>query len=216
MPFELIVSILISFILLKTPFIGKYISLIGTLIHEVGHALITLLTFGEVQKIKLFSNSAGEAWSSNRHWISKMLTNIAGYPAASISSYLLLYLIKNKQYEYILLFFIAIFTFSLIFWIRNLYGIFYVITFLSLLSIMIRVGNTKLIEVILLFITCTIWTDSILSSLHIFKASFVDYKNSGDALNLAKATLIIPTPIWGTFFLLQALFFAYKGLLLFM
>lgn len=213
---KLIIFISIAFVLLKTPLIGKYIAVINTLIHEVGHALVAMLTFGKVDKIKLFANTSGVAWSSSKFWVGRVLTSLAGYPIASATSYLFLYFIRNQKYMYILVIIIAILVFSLIFWVRNIYGFFWIITFLGSITIIINSGNMNLIENILLFISCILFVEAISSAFAIFKLSFIDPKNAGDATSLSRSIILIPAPIWGILFFAQSLLFGYGGIKLFM
>ena len=76
---KIIVYILIAILLTKLPIVGKYFALINTLIHEIGHQLASMVTFGKAHKIHLFANTEGLAFSSHRFWIGRVLTTLAGY-----------------------------------------------------------------------------------------------------------------------------------------
>ena len=75
---RLALFLLLAFILLKVPVLGKYVSVVYTVFHEFGHALVSKLTGGHIEKIELFHNSEGVAWSSNRFWLGRVLTGLAG------------------------------------------------------------------------------------------------------------------------------------------
>lgn len=212
---KLVIFIIIAFILLKIPVIGKYVAVVNTLIHEVGHALVSKLTFGSVDKIELFSNTEGTAWSSSRFWIGRVLTSLAGYPAASATGFLFLYLIYNQKYIYVLIILLVVLIFSFIFWIRNLYGLFWVITFSAFIVALIMYNNTILTENVLLFITSIIFVESITSAFTILKLSITQPTNAGDATNLWKSIIFIPSPVWGVLFFSQSLVFGYMGIKLF-
>lgn len=212
---KFIIFIIIAFILLKMPVIGKYIAVINTLIHEVGHALVAMFTFGKVEKIELFANTSGTAWSSSRFWIGRVLTSLAGYPFASATSYLFLYLIINQKYIYVLGILLIMLVFSFILWVRNLYGFFWIITFLVFMNGLIIYDNATLTYNILLFITTIIFMESISSAFDIFKLSFTQPTKAGDATSLWKSIIFAPSPIWGTFFFVQSLLFGYLGIRLF-
>ena len=213
---KLIIFIVTAFLLLKLPIIGRYIAVINTLIHEVGHALASKLTFGEVDRIELFSNTEGTAWSSNRFWIGRVLTSLAGYPTASATGFLLLYLIYNQKYLYSLIILLGILIFGFVFWIRNLYGLFWVMSFSSLIIWIVIYDNAILTESILLLITSIIFVESITSAFTIFRLSITQPGNAGDATSMWKSIIFIPPQIWGFLFFLQSLFFGYLGVSLYM
>lgn len=207
---KLSVFVVIAFLLLKTPVIGTYVSLVNTLIHEVGHALMTVVTFGKIAKIELFSNTEGTAWSRHRFFIGGVLTSLAGYPAASATAFLFVYFAVNTQYDYILLGLLGVLVVSALFWIRNLYGILWVTTFGSAFTYMLWLDNAVLSENVALFLTAILFIASITTAFDILKISVKTPRDSGDASNLANA-IFIPAQIWGLLFFAQSLAFAYFG-----
>lgn len=213
--YKIVAFIGIALILLKIPIIGKYVAVVNTLVHEVGHATMSVLTGGSVEKIELFANTEGTAWSSNRFWLGRVLTSLAGYPAASGTALVYLCLIKHELYLYVLISLVFILIVSFIFWIRNIYGFFWVISLMLLFGVLIFYGNDVVIENVLLLITSIIFVESILSAFTIFMLSFSQPTNAGDATNLWKSVIFIPSPIWGSFFLAQSLVLGYIGLKIF-
>lgn len=207
---KLAVFTLVALLLLKTPVIGKYVSLVNTLIHEVGHALMTILTFGKVAKIELFANTEGTAWSRHRFFLGGVLTSLAGYPAASATAFLFVYFAVNAQYDYILLGLLGVLVVSALFWIRNIYGILWVATFGSAFTYMLWLDNPVLSENVALFLTAILFIASVTTAFDILKISVKTPRDSGDASNLANA-IFIPAQIWGLLFFAQSLAFAYFG-----
>lgn len=176
---------------------------------------MAVLTFGKVEKIELFANTEGTAWSTSRFWIGRVLTSLAGYPAASATAFLFLYLISNQNYFYVFVIIVFVMVFSLIFWIRNFYGAFWVITFTATFVTLIWYGNQTLNENILLFITSIILVESVFSAFDILKLSFMKPTDAGDTTNLWKSIIFIPSPVWGILFFVQSLAFGYLGINLF-
>ena len=214
--FKLILFLILAFILLKIPILGKYVSVINTIFHEFGHALVSKLTGGHIEKIELFHNSEGVAWSSNRFWLGRVLTGLAGYPFASGVSYLFLYLIDKEMYMYVHIILLSVIIFSFIFWIRNLYGLLWAITIIALLFSLVNLGNPLLTENVLLLITSIIMVESIVSSFTIFALSFNQPFDAGDATLLWKSVILIPAPIWGALFFIQAVVIGCLGINIFM
>lgn len=205
--------VLIALLLLKTPVAGKYVSLVNTLIHEVGHALVTILTGGKVAKIELFANTEGTAWSRHRFFFGGVLTSAAGYPAASGTAFLFVCFAVNGDFQYILLGLLAVLVVSALFWIRNLYGILWVATFGSAFTYLLWLDNAVLSENVALFLTAILCVASVTTAFDILKISVKTPRDSGDASNLA-TQLWIPAQFWGVLFFAQALAFAFQGMLL--
>lgn len=81
---KILLFLVLAFILTKLPYAGKYFAVANTLIHEVGHQLASLGTFGKAHHIQLFSNTEGLALSSHRFWLGRFITALAGYVFASL------------------------------------------------------------------------------------------------------------------------------------
>lgn len=202
---KLLIFIVIAFLLLQTPALGKYVSLLNTLIHEAGHAIMALLTGGRVSKIELFANTEGTAWSSNRYWFGRVLTSFAGYPAASLTAFFFLYFTRTGNYPVILGILLGVLLITAVFWIRNLYGIFWVLTFGAAFIGMLWLDNPMLSENVSLFLTAVLSVASITTAFEILILSFKRPMDAGDATNLWRSIVFIPPQIWGLFFFLQAL-----------
>lgn len=195
----------VSAILLRIPVLGTYIAVVDTLIHEIGHALMSLVTGGKVTKIELFASTEGTAWTNSPTWVGRILTSAAGYPFASGMSFVFLYLIKQEDYTLMIIVLLAFLLLGFIFWlrnigfliIRNLYGIFWLLTFSGLFGGLLYVNNPVLTQHVLLFLTAILFVQSIISAFVIMKLSFKKPKDAGDATNLGRSIIIIPTQVWG-------------------
>jgi len=208
------VYIILVFLLLRVPVIGRYIALLNTLIHELGHAVVTTLTGGKVDKIQLFANAEGKAWSRN-HWFGALLTTAAGYPAASATAFLLLYLIHQANYLLVMIIFTGILLISFLLWIRNIYGFLWVISFGALFSTLYFTNNEFLIPHVCIILTVIILVESVTTALDVLILSIRTPKQAGDASGMARATFIIPAPVWGVLFFAQSLVFAWFGVQLY-
>ncbi|GGM42722.1 hypothetical protein GCM10011351_30830 [Paraliobacillus quinghaiensis] len=209
---KLALFIILAVFLTQMPFIGPYFSIVNTLIHEAGHAIMSLVTGGDVQSIALFSNTEGATLVSNRYWLGGFMTSIAGYVFASYMAYLFLTLIYKRKSRYVLLIFLGLLLISLIFWIRNLYGLFWIITIIAVFSWVLARGSKRILDYFALFIASLVLVESVTSAFEIMFLSFVSPSNAGDATTLANMTFLIPALVWGIAFFVQALFFARLGL----
>ncbi|WP_226037502.1 M50 family metallopeptidase [Aquibacillus saliphilus] len=209
---KLILFIIFAVLLTQMPVIGKYFSIVNTLIHETGHSLMAIITGGKVQSISLFSNTEGATLASHRFWLGSFLTSAAGYVFSSFTAFLFMVLIYKRRSGYVLSILLAILVISLLFWVRNLFGLFWIITIIAAFSWVLWKGSKTALENLALFFASLLLVESITSSFEIMYLSFVSPMSAGDATNLAKATFIIPTQLWGIIFFLQSLFFARLGL----
>lgn len=203
----LVIWITIAFIFTKIPIVGKYISVINTLIHESGHALASLLTSGRVYSIKLFANTGGLVTTGSTNWFSRVIVALFGYVSSSLSSYLFFYFIVNERSSYILYFLMVLILVNLFLWIRNVYGIFWLTTFFLVIVLLLKT-DTIMENYFIYFIASIVLVQSIETAFTIFKLSIKNKKEAGDATNLAKLTFI-PASVWGLFFFVQSLYFGY-------
>ena len=87
--------IIFTLLFIKIPLIGKFFKVINTVIHELGHAIVSLLLSGKVQKIELFSSSEGVTVTQcSRPW-KAFFISLSGYPFASVVSYIFFYFLSQ-------------------------------------------------------------------------------------------------------------------------
>ncbi|NRF96122.1 M50 family metallopeptidase [Paenibacillus frigoriresistens] len=205
-----LICIYLSIAILTTyiPFIGKYMAVANTLIHEASHCLIALLFSGKVHSISLFSDTSGVATVSTRNWLSRVLVSYAGYTGSSSAAIGLYFALFKGRYELILISFILLLIVCLLFWIRNLYGFIWTISFVCIIGFIVYKDFSILILHVSFLLSAIVLAQSVSSSFIILKLSLRDSKNAGDATSLANATFI-PAQLWGLLFFVQSLYSAY-------
>ncbi len=208
------ILLVVSLTLIRLPYIGIYFRIINTLVHESGHAFVALLTCGNLSRIELFADTSGTATTISKNKLYNFLISIAGYPVSSIVAYLFFRLIKFEHYEFILYSLAFLVVVNLIFFVRNKYGIFWLITFAAILFLLFYYGSDYAKYCFTVFFACVILSDSIVSTLILLGLSFKDGKKAGDAANL-KTITHIPSFIWALLFVSQALFFTYETVILY-
>ena len=203
------ITFLLTIAVLAIPLVGKFFKVLNTMLHESGHALMSLLFSGRVVSISLFTNTAGVAVTQSQSWIGRVFVSIAGYPFSSCIAYLLFTWYLHGKWQWVLYLFIGFCVVNLLLWVRNLYGVIWLIGFLSVLSLFLFVDFTWKSYGIL-FLIFIVYAESVTTSWTILRLSFRTPKEAGDASNLARATKI-PSIVWGTFFFLQSLYFVTLG-----
>ncbi|NBI30023.1 M50 family metallopeptidase [Chengkuizengella marina] len=208
MRLKLFVMSIITVILMYVPFIGTFLRVINTMIHETGHALLTLFTNGDVTRIELFSNLEGVTFTKYSTWISGFLSGISGYVFSSIIAFLCILLWKKGKYKWMIHLLLYISVINLVFWVRNLYGILWLVCFIPLLIYLLIQKSQRLLESIALILSILLITTSFMSTIDILVLSFISPNRAGDATFLNSITYI-PALIWGILFFLQAFLFLY-------
>lgn len=209
---KVLVFLVLAIILTKLPIAGKYFAVANTLIHEVGHQLASILTLGKAHEIHLFSNTEGVAYSSHQFWIGKFITGLAGYVFSSFMACTFFFLIFKGRYSVVIYILLAILGVSLLFWVRNVYGFFWIITFTAAFVWLLWKAEGLIIEYVVLFLVSIIFIESITSAFEIMYISFKTPLQAGDATSLARLTLLIPAQAWGILFFVQALYFGWLAM----
>ncbi len=198
----------LALVLVRMPFIGKIFKVFYTMIHELGHALMTVLTSGEIISISLFSDTSGNTITKSKGKLGQFFIAMAGYPIAAIFSFLFFYLIHDEKINMVLFIFAGIALIELTFWIRNMYGILWLVIFAVSLVFVYRMENNIYAYAICTFFSSILLIESLISGFQLFYISIKDPLNAGDAENLKKITLI-PAFFWSLLFLSISVFFAY-------
>lgn len=207
---KFLLFIILAVLLANIPIIGNYVGMVNTLVHESGHALIALIG-GEVHQISLFMNTEGVTYTSHSSWLGGFFTGGAGYVASSLTAFLALWLIYQKKYKILIGILIGLLLMNVIFWVRNPYGIFWLLSFGAGFLLLLYKGSNELIQNCLLLITSILFVEAISSAFTILLLSFSQPHAAGDATGLAQSTLFIPAQVWGIVLFAQSLFFVWLG-----
>ncbi|RDY71015.1 M50 family peptidase [Halobacillus trueperi] len=208
MKLQVFSALILALLLTQLPVVGKYFAILNTMIHESGHSLMALITGGEVRRISLLPNTSGFALTGHTSWIGQVLTSMAGYVFASFFAFVFFFLISRGQYKWMIYILMAFLAINLLFWVRNVYGLFWILTFGAGFLWLLRTGHEQVVQYVLLFLASLVLVESVTSAFEVMWISFVSPGQAGDAANLAKATAFIPAPLWGLAFFVQALYFA--------
>ncbi|MFG6146712.1 M50 family metallopeptidase [Halobacillus sp. B23F22_1] len=207
MKLQIIISLILAFLLTQAPLIGKYFAMLNTMIHETGHSLVALLTGGEVRNISLFPNTSGVTMTGHSSWLSQLLTSLSGYVFASFVGYFFFYLIIKGHYRWMVYILMALLLINVLFWVRNIYGIFWLVTFGAGFIWLLRTGHQTVIQYVLVFIACLVMVEAVSSAFEIMLLSLFSPSQAGDAANLARIVPFVPAPIFGFMFFGQAAYF---------
>lgn len=204
---EFMLAILFAVILIQFP----YIRILNTLIHETGHAVIALIG-GHMETISLLENSEGVTYGKQPIWLVSVITSAAGYFFSSFVAFIAFSLIHKQKQIWLIDLLLGILFLNLLLWVRNLFGIIWLISFVFGFLILLIKATQAVRNTVVLVMASVLLVDSLLSAYEVMILSFFHPKFAGDAANLAQLTSIIPVHIWGILFFTQAIVFLIIGL----
>jgi hypothetical protein len=194
------IILLICLVLTRIPVAGKYFRGVNTLIHEAGHAFMTLLVSGEVISVNLFADTSGTTVTKAGKKVLQFLIAVAGYPFSSLVGLLFLFLLARGYPLYVLFILTSITLLLMVLSIRNAYGLFWAGTSSLINLLLIYYDHGTGVFLASTFFTLIILVDSLVSTVILFVLSIKDPKKAGDAANLQKFTKI-PAVIWSIIFM---------------
>lgn len=200
--------IALGLILTRIPFIGKYFRLYTTFIHEMGHAIMALLTRGKVYQIHINPDTSGLAFTGTRGRVSRILVSIIGYPFSIIISVVMLKMVYEGNSRSVLIgviFFMAIGTF---FWVRNNFGFVWAHISIAISLVLLFYTNPTMIDIYVKTMVGIVFVESILTTIVLFKITLRNKEQATDSKNLREATGI-PEIVWSTLFLVFAVYMSY-------
>ena len=201
--------IVIAFLLPRIPVIGKFFNIINTMCHELGHALMALMFEGKVVEIQVCRDTSGETTTKSKSGVAAFFVSIAGYPFAAAVGLLCAYLLSLGYGSWIVIGLSILFLFMLLLWVRNLYGVLWVILFCLLNGVLVFYFKKPLyIEIAAWFYTLMIILESVWSSLVLLYLSVFHADEAGDAANLRNATHV-PAFVWALLFVAFSGWMAY-------
>lgn len=195
-----------AFVVSRIPFLRVYLSLCYTLLYEV--ICVLCLKGGLGQKIKLHKDGSGQITNQVHSPFKTALIAYAGYTGTSLTAIGLFYLVSRGSYQFIIYLFIGLLVLSLLLWIRHLFGLFWALSWVSLLTVPIYFSYGLVIMHISIFLASIILTQSILHAFHLCRQSFMRRKNPARTAALVQGALI-PAVIWGIVLLGQSLYAGY-------
>jgi len=184
-----------SFLIQRVPFIGRYLRTLNTLLHESGHALAALLTSGEVMTISIDSDTSGLTKTKSNSRFSAIIVSAAGYPFAAAFSSLLVALAISRQPQLVFFILLSIMLINLALFVRNTYGIFWLVISLIFILILYWKANETVFTYSAIVLSIISLTESVTSGFALIALALKNSSKAGDATNLARLTSI-PAAIW--------------------
>ncbi|WP_248929544.1 M50 family metallopeptidase [Paenibacillus hamazuiensis] len=184
---------------------------LDTMIHEFGHALVTLALSGKVMYIELFVDHSGVTYSMVTKSWSLIPISLAGYATASLFAMFLFISYAEGRQRLGLQLITLIAVVCLLLFVRNQFGIFWLIGFIALNIVMLALAPRWLLHFYYLLLAFLSLEESVFGPLTLAVSAYLDPSKAGDATNLARTTGI-PAIAWGALFSLFALWCAKRAI----
>lgn len=189
---------LATLILLFTPYIGEVLRSFNTMMHESGHAIMSLLMGGEVNQIELYGNTEGVTESMIGGGFASILVSLSGYLATTAMMVVMVWMIKREKYTILFYLIAALSIINLVFWIRNIYGFLWITALVGFLSYIVF-KKKEWIKATLYSMATIVVIDATRSVLDILYLSYKYPKEAGDATGLSEITML-PVLVCGVVF----------------
>ncbi|GGD95381.1 M50 family metallopeptidase [Paenibacillus nasutitermitis] len=172
---------------------------VDTLVHELSHALVTLVLSGKVMYIHLFSNQAGVTYSSYTEQWMTIPISLAGYMGSSLFSLLLFLLYARRKEKAGLIIAAVLAVAGVALFVRNGYGMTWCAGFAALTAVIAAMAPIWLRHGYYLLIAFIVLVESVISPFVILSNAILSTGSAGDAANLGKATFV-PAFVWALLF----------------
>lgn len=216
-PLPLWVSLGVALACVFIPYVGKVSEWFSTIIHEVGHAVTSLITGGGIHSIKLRANGSGETNTLSSvgffSWFRRIFVLFSGYSAPLYLGLFLLWAVKSGHTQ--IAFYVVLGTaiLTLIF-IRNFFGILIVLLYFGYLALNLFINNGALMSVGLVLLAFILIARGIVDLVEAARIVFSGQGNS-DFDFMAQSTFItIPAQVWYVVYVLGvSVIFAFFAIL---
>lgn len=193
---------------------SDWFRVLDTMVHELGHAVMTLFMSGRVLRIELNPDHSGVTYSilGSTGW-SQVAVSLAGYISASLFAIALFYGYYKQKQAAGLVVVTALAIAMIVFFVRSGYGLRWLLIFIVVNVLFYLIGGRiRNFYYLLLAFLCL--EESVMGPFTILVRSLTAPGQAGDATNLGTIT-IVPAFGWALLFLVISLFCALAALQLF-
>jgi hypothetical protein len=183
---------------------------LDTMVHEFGHAAVTLALSGKVMYIELYSDQSGVTLSTITKSWAIVPVSLAGYMTASLFAWFLFSAYARGKQRLGLQVMAVLSILSLVLFVRNGYGVMFLVGFIVLTVIVLALTPKWLRDFYYLLLAFLCLEESVFGPFSLILYAMRNSRNAGDASNLELHTGI-PAIVWAIGFTLFALWCAKKA-----
>ncbi|MDF2663059.1 MAG: hypothetical protein K0Q94_5850 [Paenibacillus sp.] len=188
---------------------------VDTMVHELGHAVATLVLSGQVLYIELYANHAGVTYSYIEQGWKTIPLGLAGYVTASLFAVFLFNCYRKGKLGLGFVAMSLLAVLSLAFFVNNTFGVLWLIGFIVVNGIAMFVPFPFLRKFYYLLVSFICLEESVMGPINLIYMSVIDPSRAGDASGLSRSTGL-PAMLWAIVFLIFSLLCARKAIADFM
>ncbi|PKL81178.1 MAG: peptidase M50 [Ignavibacteriae bacterium HGW-Ignavibacteriae-4] len=216
---------LLTIILWRIPF-GMLVlypfTILSTWFHEMAHGIMALILGGSFHQLEIYADGSGLAmWSGNLFLgnVGKAIVAASGPLGPTVAGAILIILSrKDKHLKNILYTFSAILAFSVIYWVRSIYGIPVILTFAVLIFFSALKMQAKNQKLLIIFLGIQAFLSIYLSIGYLMsQEAFIDNDFHISDTGVIAQNLFFPYWIWGgiiifisIFTMIQSIMYVYR------
>lgn len=184
---------------------------LDTMVHEFGHAVMTLALSGKVMYIELYADHSGVTYSTVTKAWAFIPISLSGYMTASLFAWFLFGTYAREKQKLGLQAATLIAILSLTLFVRNPFGIMWLLGFIALNAFMLFLSPKWLRNFYYLLLAFLCLEESVFGPLSLILSALHNSAQAGDATNLSLHTFI-PAVFWAGWFSLFALWCAKRSI----
>ncbi|ULL19341.1 M50 family peptidase [Paenibacillus sp. H1-7] len=188
---------------------------LDTMIHEFGHAIITLAVSGKVMYIELYANHSGVTYSQIMNNWSSIPVSLAGYMTASLFAVFLFKMRAGGKQRLGLQVMTVVSIMALVLFVRNEFGVMWLVGFIALNIVMLALVPRWLRDFYYLLLAFLTLEESVMGPISLIVYALENPATAGDAANLSRVTPI-PAIGWAVLFTLFSLWCAKNAIVAFL
>ncbi|GIP40255.1 hypothetical protein J31TS4_35350 [Paenibacillus sp. J31TS4] len=210
-----ILFLIVSAFLTRVLPFSDYFRNVDTMIHEFGHAVVTLLLSGKVYSISLFSDHSGVTQSAITRGWALIPVGLAGYMTASLTAWLLFRLDAKGREGMGMKAVLLVAIVSLLLFVRNQFGVLWLLGFIVLTALILLFAGRTVGRIYYLIVAFLTLEESVMGPFSLVLYALENPAQAGDATLLAIHSPL-PAVVWALLLTLFALWCATKALAAFL
>ncbi|MBD0383947.1 M50 family metallopeptidase [Paenibacillus sedimenti] len=183
---------------------------LDTMVHEFGHAAMTLALSGKVMYIELYANHSGVTYSAITNSWALLPVSLAGYFTASLFAWFLFSAYARGKQRLGLQVMTVLAVLSLVLFVRNMFGITWLIGFIVITILVLALTPKWLRDFYYLLVAFICLEESVFGPFSLVVYALNNARSAGDATNLALHTGV-PAVVWALLFTLFSLWCAKRA-----
>ncbi|MGG1554921.1 MULTISPECIES: M50 family metallopeptidase [Paenibacillus] len=180
---------------------------LDTMVHEFGHAAVTLALSGKVMYIELYRDHSGVTYSQLTKSWALIPVSLAGYMTASLFAWFLFSAYARGKQRLGLQVMTGLSALSLVLFVRNGFGVSFLLGFIVVTVLALALAPKWLRDFYYLLLAFLCLEESVFGPLSLVVYAAQNSRAAGDATNLAAHTGL-PAIVWAVLFSLFALWCA--------